>query len=113
MSTRHLRFLQYKLVAPFSGSKGRRISEGILLTFPDTIGSPRESTLGCRTCGGLEREVPGFVGVGSVGAAFVGAVFRREPLGSRAGSRGSSPDRGCARGALGAGCWGRSPGSCG
>ena len=86
MSTRHSRFLQYKFVAPFSGSKGWRISEGILLTFPNTMSSPRESTLDCRTCVstlgvGFEREVLGFVDVGSLDAGF-----RREPLGSRAGS---------------------------
>jgi hypothetical protein len=56
-------------VAPFSRFKNKRISEGILLTFPDTIDSLRESTLDCRTCDGF------------VGAVFADAVFRREPLG--------------------------------
>ena len=97
MSTRRSRFLQYKLVAPFSGSNGRRISDGILLTFPDTIDSLREMMLGCRIGIGFERVMLGFDGVGSIGV----------------GCRGPLPGTVRVRDALGVGCWGISPGSCG
>jgi hypothetical protein len=65
------------------------MSKGILLTFPNTMGSPRESMLDCWVCVlilgvGFECEILRFVGVG-----FVGVRFLCEPLGSRAGSRGS------------------------
>ena len=65
------------------------MSEGILLTFPDTMGcsvSPRELMLDCRVRvstlgGGFKREALGIVGIESLGAGFL-----REPLESRAES---------------------------
>src|SRR5438876_11204312 len=92
MSTRHSRFLQYKLMASFSGSKGRRIFEGILFTFSDMIDSSRESMLGCWTCGGFEREIFGFVDIESIDV-----MFRRKSLESHAKDRGSSSSKRCAR----------------
>ena|SRR5208282_4699867 len=112
MSMRRSRFLQYRLMTLFSGSKDRRISKRILLIFSDTIDSSRESILDYRACGGFEREISGFVDIIFGDTIFIDVVFGREPLGSRTENRGSSPDKECVRGALGAGCSSGSPGSC-
>ena len=89
---RYLRFLQYKLITPFSESKDKRIFKRILFIFLNMIDLLKELILDYWICNEFKYEIFKFIDI-----EFIDIMFRRKSLESHAEDRDSSLNKKCAR----------------